>query len=107
ELVAVVLVDARSAEMNGITVAAHMRQDPALAGTTIVMLSSADLAGDATRCREIGIARHLMKPITQAELWDAILTVLGSATHTHAAPSTPSLPVGRGSQRPRHILLAE
>jgi len=48
-----------------------------------------------------------MKPITQAELWDAILTVLGSATHTQAAPPTPSLPVVQGSQRPLHILLAE
>jgi two-component system sensor histidine kinase/response regulator len=94
-------------EMDGFTVAAHMQQDPALAGTTILMLSSADLAGDAARCREVGIARHLIKPITQAELWDAIVTVLGSAAHTHVAPPTPSPPVVQGSQRPLRILLAE
>src|SRR5262245_57146565 len=76
---ALVLLDAHMPEMDGFTVATHMQQDPALAGTTILMLSSVDLAGDAARCRKVGIARHLMKPITQAELWDAILTVLGSA----------------------------
>ena len=102
-----VLLDAHMPEMDGFTVATHMQQDPALAETTILMLSSADLAGDAARCREVGITQHLMKPITQAELWDAILTVLGSAAHTHAAPPTPSPPVVQGSQRPLRILLAE
>jgi signal transduction histidine kinase/CheY-like chemotaxis protein len=97
---ALVLLDAHMPEMDGFTVATHMQPDPALAGTTILMLSSVDLAGDAARCREVGIARHLMKPITQAELWDAILTVLGSAAHTHMAPPTPSPPVAQGSQRP-------
>src|SRR5712691_5472229 len=104
---ALVLLDAHMPEMDGFTVATHMQQDPALVGTTILMLSSADLAGDTARCREVGIARHLMKPITQAELWEAIVTVLGSAAHTHAAPPTPSLPAVQGSQRPLRILLAE
>src|SRR5947209_18893353 len=94
-------------EVDGFTVATHMQLDPALGGTTILMLSSADLAGDATRCREIGIARHLMKPITKAELWEAIVTVLGTAAHTHAAPPTPSLPAVQGTQRHLPILLHE
>jgi len=94
-------------EMDGFTVATHMQQDPALAGTTILMLSSADLAGDTARCREVGIARHLMKPITQAELWDAILTALGGAAHTPAALPTVSPLTEPGADRPLHILLAE
>jgi two-component system, sensor histidine kinase and response regulator len=85
----------------------HMQQDPALAGTTILMLSSADLAGDTARCREVGITRHLMKPITQAELWDAILTALGGAAHTPAALPTVSPLTEPSADRPLHILLAE
>ncbi len=104
---AMVLLDAHMPEMDGFTVAMHMQQDPALAGTTILMLSSADLAGDTARCREVGIARHLMKPITQAELWDAILTALGGAAHTPAALPTVSLLTAPGADRPLHILLAE
>jgi signal transduction histidine kinase/DNA-binding response OmpR family regulator len=102
---ALVLLDAHMPEMDGFTVATHMQQDPALAGTTILMLSSADLAGDAVRCREAGIARHLMKPITQAELWDAILMALGSDARAHATQPAP--PVVQESPRPLRILLAE
>jgi signal transduction histidine kinase/DNA-binding response OmpR family regulator len=104
---AMVLLDAHMPEMDGFTVAMHMQQDPALAGTTILMLSSADLAGDTARCRAVGIARHLMKPITQAELWDAILTALGGAAHTPAALPTVSPLTEPGAHRPLHILLAE
>jgi two-component system, sensor histidine kinase and response regulator len=104
---AMVLLDAHMPEMDGFTVAMHMQQDPALAGTTILMLSSADLAGDTARCREVGIARHLMKPITQAELWDAILTALGGAAHTPAALPTVSPLTEPSADRPLHILLAE
>ena len=104
---AMVLLDAHMPEMDGFTVAMHMQQDPALAGTTILMLSSADLAGDTARCREVGIARHLMKPITQAELWDAILTALGGAVHTPAALPTISPRTEPGADRPLRILLAE
>jgi signal transduction histidine kinase/CheY-like chemotaxis protein/HPt (histidine-containing phosphotransfer) domain-containing protein len=100
-----VLLDAHMPEMDGFTVATHIQQDPALAGTTILMLSSTDLAGDAARCREVGIACHLMKPITQAELWDAILTALGRGTH--AARPTVSQPVEQGHRQPLRILLAE
>jgi CheY-like chemotaxis protein/HPt (histidine-containing phosphotransfer) domain-containing protein len=85
----------------------HMQQDSALAGTTILMLSSADLAGDAARCREVGIARHLMKPITQAELWDAIITALGVVAHAPAALPTVSPRTEPGADHPLHILLAE
>ena len=69
------------------------------------MLSSADLAGDAARCREVGIACHLMKPITQVELWDAILAALGRVTHM--VRPTISLPVEQRHQQSLRILLAE
>jgi CheY-like chemotaxis protein/HPt (histidine-containing phosphotransfer) domain-containing protein len=104
---AMVLLDAHMPEMDGFTVAMRMQQDPALAGTTILMLSSADLAGDAARCREVGIARHLMKPITQAELWDAIMTALGGTAHTPAALLTVSPRTEPGADHPLRILLAE
>jgi signal transduction histidine kinase/CheY-like chemotaxis protein/HPt (histidine-containing phosphotransfer) domain-containing protein len=104
---ALVLLDAHMPEMDGFTVATHIQQDRALAGTTILMLSSADLSSDAARCREVGIAQYLMKPITQAELWDAILMALGSATHIHAVQPTIALPVEQAHRQSLRILLAE
>jgi len=41
----------------------------------------------ARRCRELGVAAYLTKPVRQAELLDAILTALGTKPkkHVHAA----------------------
>ena len=56
------------------------------------MLSSDDLAGDSARCRELGIAVYLTKPITQAELWEAIKTALTSQPPERPAPARPLSP---------------
>src|SRR5437899_4666736 len=62
--------------MDGFAVAEQIRSRPDLAGATIMMLTSDRQAGDAARCRELGIAAYLTKPITQSDLLDAILRVL-------------------------------
>jgi signal transduction histidine kinase/DNA-binding response OmpR family regulator/putative methionine-R-sulfoxide reductase with GAF domain len=102
-----VLLDVHMPDMDGFTIAARIRQDPALAGATILMLSSTDLAADATRCRELGIPLYLMKPIIQSDLWDAIMMALRK--ETHASFPVPSVPQHRSlARRPRlRILVAE
>ena len=42
-----------------------------------MMLSSANRQEDATRCRELGVASYLTKPVRQSTLLDAIITALG------------------------------
>jgi signal transduction histidine kinase/CheY-like chemotaxis protein len=71
-----VLLDGHMPEMDGFKVAEKIRQDPALAGATIMMLTSAGHVGDAARCRELGISAYLVKPIHQRELLNAICSVL-------------------------------
>ncbi len=83
-----VLLDAMMPEMDGFTVAEQIKESPMLAGATILMLSSADSTGDARRCREVGIARYLRKPIKQSELLDAILIALGSVALQASEPAT-------------------
>jgi PAS domain S-box-containing protein len=73
----VVLLDAAMREMDGFSVLAEMRQGPELTGTVIMMLSSIGRKADVARCRELGIASHLVKPIRQSELLDAIATAMG------------------------------
>ena len=104
---ALVLLDAQMPEMDGFSVAAQMQQDPALAGTTILMLSSTDLAGDAVRCRALGIGLHLMKPIAQVELWDAIMLVLSRREPARSALRPAALPTRLAPHGPLRILLAE
>ena len=71
-----VLLDAMMPAMDGFTLAAHIQHDPTLASATIMMLTSRGQRHAAARCQELGIAAYLTKPITQAELWQAIGRVL-------------------------------
>jgi CheY-like chemotaxis protein len=101
-----VLLDAMMPDMDGFIVAEEIKRNPLLAGATILMLSSADSAGDVARCREIGVARYLRKPTKQSELLDAILSALGSVPlqvrraggRRHKRPAGAGLenPLGRG-----------
>ena len=71
------LVDSGMPECDGFAVAEALRDDPAIALTTVLMLSPAGLRGDAARCRELGVAAYLSKPLTSEELRATIATLLG------------------------------
>ena len=101
-----VLIDVHMPEMDGFELAERIKHTPALAGATIMMLSSADLMGEAARCRELGVAAVLTKPIRQSELFEAMLLALGSvkpaASRAVVRPEAPAPP-----SRHLHVLLAE
>jgi two-component system, sensor histidine kinase and response regulator len=73
---ALVLTDVNMPEMDGFALVERIRERSELATTTIMMLTSAGQRGDAPRCRELGVAAYLMKPIRQSELRDAVVRVL-------------------------------
>jgi CheY-like chemotaxis protein len=77
---AVVLLDANMPECDGFTVAEQIANRPELAGATIMMLTSSGEYGDAARCRTLGVAAYLTKPISEPALLDAISAALPSAT---------------------------
>jgi CheY-like chemotaxis protein/nitrogen-specific signal transduction histidine kinase/HPt (histidine-containing phosphotransfer) domain-containing protein len=102
-----VLLDACMPGLDGFDIAERIKADPALAGAAIMMLSSADQTGDLARCRELGVARYLRKPIGQSELFDAILIALGAEPlEERKTPQIAAIPNTRGRQALR-ILLAE
>ena len=53
------LLDAVMPDLDGLAVAGEIKHDPALAGATVMMLTSADRPGELARCRELGIAAYL------------------------------------------------
>jgi len=71
-----ILLDAQMPDEDGFTLAQQIKNDPTLAGATLMMLSSSDLQTDSSRCRSLGIALYLVKPVTQVELRRSILEVL-------------------------------
>jgi two-component system, sensor histidine kinase and response regulator len=73
---AIIIMDVLMPEMDGFTVAKQMLKSHYLNGAFIMMLTSAGQRGDAARCRELGIAAYLTKPIMQSELLDAMMNLI-------------------------------
>ncbi|MGH7505869.1 MAG: response regulator [Longimicrobiales bacterium] len=69
----ITIIDANMPDTDGFELARLIRDDPAVAATTIVMLTSAGRRGDAELCRRIGISAYLIKPVRQSDLLEAIL----------------------------------
>ncbi len=102
-----ILLDAQMPEMDGFTLVERIKQNPELTGATIMMLTSAGQRGDAARCRELGIAAYLVKPIKQSDLLDAILTALGMPVQKLDVPFLVTRHSLRESRRKLRVLLAE
>jgi signal transduction histidine kinase/CheY-like chemotaxis protein len=101
-----ILLDANMPEMDGFTLAQQIQDHPDLGGATIMMLTSSDQREDAARCRDLGVAAYLIKPVKQRDLFDAIMVALGTprAAKQLARGSSPALPEIR---QQLHVLLAE
>jgi PAS domain S-box-containing protein len=101
-----VLLDARMPDLDGFAVAERIRSEPGLAGVTVMLLTSDLMSGDIARCRKLGIARHLVKPLTPSELLNAVLLALGQSVETPLATAPAEFDARRPSRRLR-VLVAE
>lgn len=103
---ALVLVDGHMPDVDGFELAQKIKQHPELAQATLMMLTSGSQAGDIARCRQIGIAAYLMKPIKQSDLFDAIINVLGTSARaeTKRSAEAPPAPPAAGALQ---VLVAE
>ena len=81
-----VITDLLMPGMDGFHLVERIRSRPELATATIMMLTSAGTRGDCERCRELGVAAYLMKPIRQSELREAMARVLGGREQEGAIP---------------------
>jgi two-component system, sensor histidine kinase and response regulator len=68
----IVMLDARMPGMDGFEVAGKIRASGRHANTTLMMLTSTGVRGDASRCRELGLDAYLTKPVSLGELRGAI-----------------------------------
>jgi CheY-like chemotaxis protein len=104
---ALMILDCHMGEMGGFELVEVIRQRPALAGIPIVMLTSAGVRGDVARCRELGIAVHIAKPVSQAQLVDSLRAALGCQAPGDAAPALIPHPTWRAEEPKLRVLLAE
>lgn len=104
---ALVLLDNMMPDMDGFMLAEEIKRQPGLAGSTLMMISSADRRGNAARCRELGVTSYLTKPIKRAELLSAIMTAVGAAKKVKVPPGTAPLRSIIPVARPLNVLLTE
>ncbi|MBI2828179.1 MAG: response regulator, partial [Acidobacteria bacterium] len=100
------LLDVNMPGMDGFTLAARVQSVSSLVGPAILMLSSSDHADAVERCRELSLSAYLIKPVTQRDLYAALLGTLGlGAASPRSRPAPAVLRVGERSGL--RVLLAE
>jgi CheY-like chemotaxis protein len=103
----IVLVDATMPNEDGFALVQQIQNHAELSSAIVMMLTTAKQLDDAARCRALGVATYLTKPIRQSELLDAIMTALGTRpANLDRLLEDPLEPVFRPA-RPLRVLLAE
>lgn len=86
---AVVISDIVMPEMDGSTLTDKIRETPALAPSRIVLLTSVGTQGENKRAREAGVDAYLTKPVHQAQFFECLGKVMGSAPGLVATRAVP------------------
>jgi len=106
-----ILTDMNMPEMDGFSLVQKIREKAEFSVATIMMLTSAGHRGDAERCKTLGVAAYLLKPVRQTELREAMAQALGARKRDGVSPVITrfSLQEARQPQpsAPLHILVAE
>jgi PAS domain S-box-containing protein len=101
-----VMLDVQLPDTGRFELAAAIRADADLADTRLLVLTSAGQRGDGERCRQLGIQAYLTRPLTRADLIEAVGAVLAGVP----AAGAPDVITRHSIAESRHalrILLAE
>src|SRR6267378_2270457 len=101
------ILDVQMPDMDGFQLATAVRQDKALTRTKLLMLTSAGQRGDGERCRELGIRGYLTKPLSRADLVEALGTVLAGPAEDAGTPDVVTRHTIAESRASLRVLLAE
>ena len=70
------ILDMKMPEMDGLTLARVIKDEPALSSVRLVLLTSFGQRGHGAEATRIGIAAYLTKPVDEADLHDCLVEVL-------------------------------
>ncbi|MBT8470526.1 MAG: response regulator, partial [Deltaproteobacteria bacterium] len=102
----VALLDASAADIDGFDIAKRARMDPLTSELPLIVLTRVGQRGDAARCRELGVAGYLSKPLSPGDLIEAVLAVVG-CRRIDGADGLVTKHVLRETRRSLCVLLAE
>jgi CheY-like chemotaxis protein len=103
----VMVVDCHMPDIDGFMLMEQIQKTPELDGLVTLMLTSGGQRGDAARCKELGIAAYLIKPVLQSDLLEALLNVLGSRSEVARPAKLVTRHTLREGRAPLRILLTE
>ena len=72
-----VLLDAEMPQVSGFDAVEALQDKPEILRKTLMLLSSGGLRGDIARCKTLGLAGHVSKPLAASALLDAMMLTLG------------------------------
>jgi two-component system, sensor histidine kinase and response regulator len=84
EQYALIVCDLLMPNMDGFGFVERVREKPELSTAKIILLTSAEQRGDATRSAELGISAYLTKPVRRSELLEVISRLLDKPESTPA-----------------------
>ena len=99
-----VLIDGRMPGTDGFTLAQQITETPALAGATLMMLTSSDQKEERERCQQMGLFGFMLKPIRPSELLTALLRARGKVIEETRKSKTA---FAQKSQQQLRLLVAE
>ena len=85
-----IISDVNMPDIDGFMLVEELRRDFRFTEVTVLLLTSGERSDDLAKCRELNVAGHLMKPVKQSELLDAIVKVLGITSVVDDAKVTPA-----------------
>ena len=106
---ALALLDARMPDIDGLTLAASIRERSELSGTRIVLLTSGGRPGDRVQSNDVRVDASMLKPITEDELVETVNHLMSRAASDARSPArvTATLPPPEVALPPVSVLLAE
>ncbi|MBV9268337.1 MAG: response regulator [Acidobacteriaceae bacterium] len=107
EAYSAIVLDAHMPGIDGFRVAEILRSDPRVAGVPIMMLSSSDLSTEASHARRLGIENYIVKPVGQAELRQALESVIGNTDPTGDGTVSGKLAISESPSPALRILVVE
>ena len=102
-----VVSDVHMPNRDGFGLAEDVRNDPALRELRVMLLTSGGHPGDGDRCRRLGVAAYLHKPVARAELLEAAIGAVSSAPGVGEASPLITRHSIAEARRSLRILLAE
>lgn len=103
----VILLDYDMDGMNGYETAKAIRSDDSLSDAAIIILASEIRKETIARFEKLGIASYLIRPVRKADLFEAVLSIVGRVKTAEIEPPEKTTGKDADHVRPLNILLVE